>query len=102
MSFENLSEREIKILKILIDHYILTAEPVASRAIARKYGLKLSPATIRNTIKDLEEMGLVDQPHTSAGRIPTTHGYRIYVDYILRPDRLSESDQRLAPAYRSP
>jgi len=95
MSFENLSEREIKILNVLIDHYILTAEPVASRAIAKKYGLKLSPATIRNTIKDLEEMGLVSQPHTSAGRIPTTDGYRLYVDYLLQPDELSESDQQM-------
>jgi heat-inducible transcriptional repressor len=95
MSFENLSDREIKILRILIDHYILTAEPVASRAIAKKYGVKLSPASIRNTIKDLEEMGLVSQPHTSAGRVPTTDGYRLYVDYLLQPDAPSESDQKL-------
>jgi heat-inducible transcriptional repressor len=95
MSFENLSEREREILKILIDHYVLTAEPVASRAIARKYGLKLSPASIRNTIKDLEELGLVSQPHTSAGRVPTTEGYRLYVDYLLQPGELSESDQQM-------
>jgi heat-inducible transcriptional repressor len=95
MSFENLSEREQKILKILIDHYVLTAEPVASRSIAKKYGVKLSPATIRNTIKDLEELGLVSQPHTSAGRIPTTEGYRLYVDYLLQPDELSEADQQI-------
>ena len=99
MSFKNLSEREIKILKILIDHYVLTAEPVASRAIAKKYGLKLSPATIRNTIKDLEELGLVSQPHTSAGRIPTTEGYRLYVDYLLRPDELSESDRQMISGF---
>jgi heat-inducible transcriptional repressor len=95
MSFENLSERETRILKILIDHYILTAEPVASRSIAKQYSLKLSPATIRNTIKDLEELGLVSQPHTSAGRVPTTEGYRLYVDYLLQPDEPSESDQQL-------
>lgn len=101
MSFENLSERERKILKVLIDHYVLTAEPVASRAIAKKYGLKLSPATIRNTIKDLEDIGLVSQPHTSAGRVPTTEGYRIYVNYLLQPDEPSESDQQMISDFLS-
>ncbi len=101
MSFENLSERERKILKVLIDHYVLTAEPVASRAIAKKYGLKLSPATVRNTIKDLEEIGLVSQPHTSAGRVPTTEGYRIYVNYLLQPDEPSESDQQMISDFLS-
>ncbi|UCC80260.1 MAG: heat-inducible transcription repressor HrcA [Candidatus Zixiibacteriota bacterium] len=101
MSFENLSERERKILKVLIDHYVLTAEPVASRAIAKKYGLKLSPATVRNTIKDLEEIGLVSQPHTSAGRVPTTEGYRIYVNYLLQPDEPSEPDQQMISDFLS-
>ncbi len=93
MSLEKLTEREKKILQILIDHYVLTAEPVASRSIAKKYGIKLSPATIRNTIKDLEDLGLVSQPHTSAGRIPTREGYKLYVDYLLRPDNLSRVEQ---------
>jgi heat-inducible transcriptional repressor len=95
MYFENLNEREARILRVLIDHYIATAEPVASRAIAKKYGMKLSSATIRNTIKDLEELGLVRQPHTSAGRIPTTDGYRLYVDFLLQRDEPSESDQKM-------
>ncbi len=94
MSFEKLTEREAKILQVLIDHYVATAEPVASRSLAKQYGLKLSPATIRNTIKDLEDMGLVSQPHTSAGRVPTTEGYKLYVDYLLQPNDLSEAEQR--------
>ncbi len=92
MLFGDLSEREKKILKVLIDHYIESAEPVASRAIAKKFDLGLSPATIRNTIQDLEGMDLVHQPHTSAGRIPTSKGYRLYVDYLLHPDKLSKHD----------
>jgi heat-inducible transcriptional repressor len=93
MSFANLTDREKLILKALIDHYISTAEPVGSAVLANKYGLELSPASIRNTIKDLEGMELVAQPHTSAGRIPTTLGYRLYVDYLLRPEKLSKSDK---------
>ena len=93
MSFENLSAREKQILKVLIDHYITRAEPVASRILAKTYDLGLSPATIRNTIKDLEEMGLLNQPHTSAGRVPTVQGYRLYVDYLLQPEKLSFVDR---------
>lgn len=92
MSFTNLTDREKQILKLLIDHYISSAEPVGSRVLAKKYGLDLSPATIRNTIKDLEDMELVRQPHTSAGRVPTTRGYRLYVDYLLRPEKLTKND----------
>jgi len=94
MSFENLSSREQQILRILIDHYINTAEPVASRTLARGYDINLSPATIRNTIKDLEDLGLVKQPHTSAGRIPTNDGYRMYVNYLLHPEDISESEKK--------
>ncbi len=93
MSFSNLTDREKQILKVLIDHYISTAEPVASRTIARQYGLNLSSASIRNTIKDLEEIGLLRQPHTSAGRIPTIEGYRLYVDFLLNPEELSDEEK---------
>jgi len=93
MSFADLTEREKLILKALIDHYIESAEPVASAVLAQKYGFDLSSATIRNTIKDLEDMDLLRQPHTSAGRIPTQLGYRLYVDYLLRPEKLSHSDR---------
>ncbi|MEE9555301.1 MAG: heat-inducible transcriptional repressor HrcA [candidate division Zixibacteria bacterium] len=93
MSFNDLSDRERQILRILTDHYINTAEPVASRAIAKNYDLNLSAASIRNTIKDLEDLGLVRQPHTSAGRIPTIEGYRLYVDYLLHPEELSDLEK---------
>ncbi|RKX25790.1 MAG: heat-inducible transcription repressor HrcA, partial [Candidatus Zixiibacteriota bacterium] len=94
MAFENLSEREKQILANLINHYIGTADPVGSRVIANKFKMGLSSATIRNTLQDLEELGLVEQPHTSAGRVPTDIGYRVYVDCLLRPDMLSEDEKK--------
>jgi heat-inducible transcriptional repressor len=93
MAFESLNEREKTILHSLIDYYIATATPVGSRLIANKYKLGISPATIRNTMQDLEEMGLITHPHTSAGRIPTDKGYRIYVDTLLEPEELSLSEE---------
>jgi heat-inducible transcriptional repressor len=93
MTLTNLTEREKQILKALIDHYITSAEPVGSSVLAQKCGLNLSSATIRNIIKALEELELVKQPHTSAGRIPTTLGYRLYVDFLLRPEKLTKSDK---------
>lgn len=95
MPFENLTEREKQILANLIDHYISTAGPVGSRAIANKFSMGLSSATIRNTLQDLEEFGLVEQPHTSAGRIPTDSGYRVYVDSLLKPEALTEEEKQL-------
>lgn len=93
MAYENLNEREKKVLSCLISYYVASADPVGSRAIANKFRLGISPATIRNTMQDLEEMGLVQQPHTSAGRIPTDAGYRIFVDTLLRQEQLSEADK---------
>ncbi|HHI02033.1 MAG TPA: hypothetical protein ENL22_00760, partial [candidate division Zixibacteria bacterium] len=93
MAFENLSERERQVLQNLIDHYILSADPVGSRVIANKYSMGLSPATIRNTMQDLEELGLISQPHTSAGRIPTDTGYRVFVDMLLKPEPLSQVEK---------
>ncbi len=93
MSFENLTPREKSILKALIDHYISSAEPVGSRTISHKYHQELSSATIRNTMQDLEELGLVEQPHTSAGRIPTDKGYRLYVDSLLKQKELSPKEK---------
>jgi len=89
---EPLNAREREILKLLINYYIATAEPVGSRVLAQKYPIGLSPATIRNTMQDLEEMGLVSQPHTSAGRVPTDMGYRTFVDQILTPEPISDQD----------
>jgi heat-inducible transcriptional repressor len=95
MSFENLTERERQILSNLINHYIRTADPVGSRAIATRFKMGISSATIRNTLQDLEELGLVEQPHASAGRIPTDYGYRVYVDYLLKPEQLTAGEKEL-------
>ena len=78
-----LTERAQYLLKALTERYIREGHPVGSRTLARDAGLKLSPATIRNVISDLEEMGLVSSPHTSAGRVPTVQGYRLFVDTLL-------------------
>jgi len=93
MGFESLNDREKKILKALIDHYINTAEPVASGMLSRNYDIRLSAASIRNTLKELEEMGYVAQPHTSAGRVPTAQGYRDYVDNLLTPKQLTQVEK---------
>jgi len=93
MAFENLSEREKQILYNLIDYYIASAGPVGSRVIAGKFKMGISSATVRNTLQDLEDMGLVQQPHTSAGRIPTDLGYRVYVDYLLKPEALTQAEK---------
>jgi heat-inducible transcriptional repressor len=93
MVVSNLTQREKEVLRALIEHYISTAEPVGSRVLANKYKLGVSAATIRNTLQDLEETGLVSQPHTSAGRVPTDLGYRQYVDALLRPEVLSGTEQ---------
>ena len=81
-SKDSLQERQSKILVAVICNYISTAEPVGSRTIAKKYGFGVSPATIRNIMADLEELGFLIQPHTSAGRIPTDKGLRFYVDHL--------------------
>lgn len=84
-----LSDRKNKILYAVITEYIKSAEPVGSRTVSRRYKLNLSPATIRNEMSDLEEMGYLEQPHTSSGRIPTQKGYRLYVDCLMETWDLS-------------
>ena len=79
----NLDERKMKILKAIISTYLETGEPVGSRTIAKDSDLHLSSATIRNEMADLEELGYIIQPHTSAGRIPSDLGYRYYVDRMM-------------------
>jgi heat-inducible transcriptional repressor len=78
-----LDDRAKLLLKALIERYIAEGQPVGSRTLSRASGLELSPATIRNVMSDLEELGLVASPHTSAGRIPTARGYRLFVDTML-------------------
>lgn len=84
-----LGERKKKILRAVIDQYVETAEPVGSKTIAGDIGLSVSPATIRNEMAELESLGLLEQPHTSAGRIPTPFGYRIYVNELMQQHKLS-------------
>lgn len=95
MHSAELSERERRILESVIRSYVETAEPVGSRALSRRSALGLSPATIRNTMSDLEEKGFLFHPHTSAGRIPTDKAYRMYVDSLMKVDPLSGQEQRL-------
>jgi heat-inducible transcriptional repressor len=80
---QNLNERSLQLLKTLVERYISEGQPVGSRILSKGSELKLSPATIRNVMSDLEEMGLVHSPHTSAGRVPTVSGYRMFVDSLL-------------------
>ncbi len=98
-----LDDRARILLKTLVERYIADGQPVGSRALSRMSGLELSPATIRNVMSDLEEMGFVASPHTSAGRIPTPRGYRLFVDTLLTvqplaPERLSLLEGQLQPA----
>jgi heat-inducible transcriptional repressor len=87
-----LDTRAQTLLKALIERYIADGQPVGSRALSKISGLDLSPATIRNIMADLEEMGYVSSPHTSAGRIPTPRGYRIFVDTLLTVQHIDEGD----------
>jgi len=88
-----MDERKRKVLHAIIQDYILTAEPVGSRTISRKYDMGVSSATIRNEMADLEEMGFIEQPYTSAGRIPSDKGYRYYVDFLMEKLPLSQEQQ---------
>ena len=93
-----LDERAKTLLKTLVERYIADGQPVGSRTLSRASGLELSPATIRNVMADLEELGLIASPHTSAGRIPTARGYRLFVDTMLtaRPTQLPDSAREVA------
>lgn len=90
-----MDERKQKVLLAIVRDYIATAEPVGSRTIAKKYKLGVSPATIRNEMSDLEEQGFIEQPYTSAGRIPSELGYRYYVDFLMRKQKLSKEEEEL-------
>src|SRR5438477_6033896 len=97
MASQELSRRERKILEAVILSYVETAEPAGSRTLSRRFGLGVSPATIRNTMSDLEAKGFLFHPHTSAGRVPTNKAYRLYVDSLLALPPLGVPDQeRLA------
>lgn len=84
-----MDDRKLKILAAVVDEYIRTGEPVGSKAIAGKPGIKVSSATIRNDMALLEQLGYLEQPHTSAGRIPTYAGYRLYIEQLMPRGDLS-------------
>lgn len=90
----DLSDRKKRILRAIIESYIQTAEPVGSKAIADSIGLEVSSATIRNEMADLESLGLLEKPHTSAGRIPSPKGYRLYVNELMQAHELSLQETR--------
>jgi len=90
-----LTERESLILNSLVESYVTNATPVGSRTLAKKHDLGISPATIRNVMNDLEDLGYLSQPHVSAGRIPTDKGYRFYVDSLMRIKTLAKRDRNL-------
>ncbi|WLD92138.1 heat-inducible transcriptional repressor HrcA [Alkalihalobacillus sp. AL-G] len=87
-----LTDRQLLILQILIDEYIRNAEPLGSRSISKREDITFSSATIRNELADLEDMGFIEKTHISSGRIPSEKGYRFYVDHLLSPVRLTNSD----------
>jgi len=89
----DLTTRQNQILKALVEEYITTAEPVASEQLERKYNLGVSPATIRNEMATLTDMGLLKQPHTSAGRVPTPMALRFYIDHLMQEKRMSLADE---------
>ena len=89
-----LDDRAKSLLKTLVERYIADGQPVGSRTLSRASGLELSPATIRNVMADLEELGLIASPHTSAGRIPTARGYRLFVDTMLTAQPPSDRCRR--------
>ncbi|MDP9179258.1 MAG: heat-inducible transcriptional repressor HrcA [Gemmatimonadota bacterium] len=98
MAYPELSERERRVLEAVIQSYVETAQPAGSHAIARRFGLGVSAATIRNTMSDLEFKGMLYHPHTSAGRVPTDVAYRVYVDSLIRlqPMKKREHDRLTA------
>jgi heat-inducible transcriptional repressor len=95
MTETGLTERAQQLLKVLVERYIREGEPVGSRTLSRDSGMELSPASIRNVMADLEEMGFVASPHTSAGRVPTVKGYRFFVDTLLTMKPLEQQEVRL-------
>ncbi len=95
MKPEELNQREKAILRSIVQQFILTATPVGSRNITKKYDIGFSPATVRNVMSDLEDSGFINHPHTSAGRVPTDKGYRYYVDSLMDVDKLNAKEKGL-------
>lgn len=96
---ELLDDRKLKILAAVVDEYIITGEPVGSKAIAAHAGINVSSATIRNDMSMLEQLGYLEQPHTSAGRIPTYNGYRLYIEELMPQYSLSTDEKKMLDEY---
>ncbi|KZZ85991.1 MULTISPECIES: heat-inducible transcriptional repressor HrcA [Bacillaceae] len=90
-----LTNRQLLILQVIVDDFIQSAQPVGSRTLSKKEEISFSSATIRNEMADLEELGFIEKPHTSSGRIPSEKGYRYYVDHLLSPKRLASNEVRM-------
>lgn len=93
-SLDSLDERLRRILTFVVESHVSSGEPVGSQYVRAAYHLSISPATIRNAMQQLEELGLLSHPHTSAGRVPTEQGYRYYVDHLMRPESLTPATRR--------
>jgi len=102
MKSPDLDTRLRRILKFVVESHVQSAEPVGSRYVRGAYHLSISPATIRGAMQRLESLGLLDHPHTSAGRIPTEAGYRLYVDDLMEPEELSAATRRAVDALLAP
>jgi len=87
-----LTNRQLLILRVIVDDFIASAQPVGSRQISKKEEITFSPATIRNEMADLEELGFIEKTHTSSGRVPSEKGYRFYVDHLLKPEIITSED----------
>lgn len=95
MLYEDLNEREKTILRSIVQQFILTASPVGSRNVTKRFNVGFSPATVRNIMSDLEDSGFINHPHTSAGRVPTDKGYRYYVDTLMEVEGLKSSEKNI-------
>src|SRR6187397_3503167 len=92
-------ERRLAVLRAIVEDYVATEEPVGSKALVERHGLGVSPATIRNDMAALEDEGYIAQPHTSAGRIPTDKGYRLFVDRLSTVKPLSTAERRAVQSF---
>src|ERR1700759_3103408 len=92
-------ERRLAVLRAIIEDYVSTQEPVGSKALVERHGLGVSPATVRNDMAALEEEGYIAQPHTSAGRVPTDKGYRLFVDKLTTVKPMSTAEKRAISSF---
>ena len=95
MGVKIVDERKLKILSAIVEEYIVSGEPIGSKALLDKLEISVSPATVRNDMAVLEQMGFLEQPHTSAGRVPTFNGYRLYVDKLMMKNSITTEEKNM-------